>query len=87
MFIFTENFKHGDYIIGHSSGDMAVYDKTDEKGYIHFKYYYSGMFKELKSDEECKKYILHISYQKFFVLCNDKEKNKMDNLIKKRKKG
>lgn len=84
MFVFTENFKKGDYIISHTSGDMAVYDKADDRGYMHFKYYYSGMFKKLKDDDECKKYSLQINYQEFYELCNEEEKKQMDEIIKEK---
>lgn len=81
MFVFEENFKKGDYIISHASGDMAVYDKADDRGYMHFKYYYGGMFKELK---DCKNFTLQINYQKLYELCNEEEKKQMDEIIKEK---
>lgn len=85
MFVFTENFKKGDYIINHSSGDIAIYSKTDNRGYMHFSKYYTGMSKYLKSDNELKNYTMQINYQKFFELCNEEEKGFMDEMIKKEK--
>lgn len=83
MFIFEEKFKKGDYIINHTCGDIAVYDKMDKHGYIHFKYYYSNMFHHLKDVE---KYTLQVNYQKMFELCNDEEKIKFNEIIKKHEK-
>lgn len=70
-----EKFKQGDYIINRNCGDMAVYDKVDKKGYMHFSKYYGGMFKELK---DTSKFTLQLNYQKFYELCNESEKNKLD---------
>lgn len=78
MIVFEEKFKNGDYIINRKCGDMAVYDKTDKNGYMHFKYYYGKMF---DSFHDVKKYTMQINYQKFYELCNDDEKNRMDDLI------
>lgn len=75
-----EKFKKGDYIINRACGDMAVYDKVDKKGYMHFKYYYSGLFGELR---DCTVYTMQINYQKFYELCDDGEKGKMDRVIEK----
>lgn len=72
-------FTNGDYIINRKSKDMGVFDKVDKKGYMHFKYYYSGMFENLK---DVSTYTLFVDYQKFFELCNDEEKEKLDNVIK-----
>lgn len=65
-----EKFKKGDYIINRCSLDMAVYDKVDKKGYIHFKEYYSHMFKEF---HDVDKYTLQINYQNFYDLMNNEE--------------
>lgn len=51
MIVCEEKFKKGDYIINRSCGDMGVYDKCDNKGYMHFKYYYGKMFNVLKDCE------------------------------------
>lgn len=74
-----ENFKKNDYIVSPASGDMAIYDKVDKSGYMHFKEYYSNM---LKSFKDVKKYPLQINYQKFFRLCSKDEKDLLDNLLK-----
>lgn len=73
-----ERFKKGDYIINRTCGDMAIYDKLDSKGYMHFKRSYSAMFKELR---DIKAYTLQINYQTFYNLCNDDEKKKFDEII------
>lgn len=80
MIVFEEKFKKGDYIINRHCGDMAIYDKTDKNGYMHFKYYYGAM---LHSFHDIKKYTMQINYQKFYELCNDEEKLKFDEIIKK----
>lgn len=77
-----EKFKKGDYIINRSCGDMAVYDKTDKKGYMHFKYYYSAMFHELA---DCDKYVMQINYQKFYDNCNEMERKTMDDILTQNK--
>lgn len=82
MIIFKEKFKKGDYIINRKCGDIAVYDKCDDKGYMHFKHYYGDMFKKLK---DCKVYTMQINYQKFYDLCNEEEINKMNELVKNEK--
>lgn len=79
MFVFEEKFKRGDYIINRKCGDIAVYDKCDSKGYMHFKYYYGKMFDVLK---DCTKWNLQVNYQKFYDVCNDEEKAKLDEIIK-----
>ena len=78
-------FNPGDYIINRASGDMAIVDKVTKKGYYHFKAYYGSMFKELK-DVKNLNYDLQINYQKFYDLCNDDEKKKLDELIKNKGK-
>ena len=74
-----EKFKKGDYIISHHCGDMAVYDKIDKKGYMHFKHYYNAMF---HSFNNVKEYTMHINYQKYYDLCSEAEKEALDKLIK-----
>ncbi len=76
-------FKKGDYIINHTSGDMAIIDSVTPKNYYHFKAYYSSMFNELK-DVKNKLYDLQVNYQKFFDLCTDEEKKKLDDIIKEK---
>ena len=83
MFIFNANFKKGDYIINKASGDIAIVKSINDKGYYQFKEYYSEMFHELK-DLKNFNYELQVNYQKFFELCNDDEKKKLDEIIKKR---
>ena len=76
-------FKKGDYIINHTSGDLAIIDSVTPKNYYHFKAYYNAMFDELK-DVKNKLYDLQINYQKFYELCNEEEKKKMDEIIKEK---
>ena len=77
-------FKENDYIINDSSNDMAIIKGITKKGYYQFKAYYGGMFKKLK-DVTDKSYDLLINYQKFYRLCTDEEKNKLDDIIKNEK--
>ena len=44
--------------------------------------YYGNMFKQLK-DVKDKNYDLQINYQKFYELCDENEKKKLDEIIKK----
>lgn len=74
-------FKKGDYIINRNACDMAIIDSITPKGYYHFKEYYSAMFNELR-DAKNKLNDLQINYQKFWDLCTDEEKNKLNKLIK-----
>lgn len=60
MIVCEEKFKKGDYIINRKCGDMGVYDKCDNKGYMHFKYYYGKMFNVLK---DCEKWNLQLNYR------------------------
>ena len=76
-------FKNGDYIINHTSGDMAIIDSVTPKNYYHFKAYYSDMFHELKNLKKYP-YELQVNYQKFFDLCTDEEKKKLDDMIKEK---
>ena len=77
-------FKENDYIINHASGDMAIIDSITNKGYYHFKVYYSGMLEEFK-DGKNKLNDLQINYQKFWDLCTDDEKEKFDEIILREK--
>ena len=79
-------FKKGDYIINRTSGDMAIVKGVTKKGYYQFDVYYGAMFHELY-DVKKLNYDLQINYQKFYDLCNEEEKKKLDNLIKENKKG
>ena len=79
-------FKSGDYIINRTSGDMAIVKGVTKKGYYQFKAYYGSMFKELK-DVSSKNFDLQINYQKFYDLCNEEEKKKLDSIIEENKKG
>ena len=76
-------FKKGDYIINRASGDMAIVDSVTAKNYYHFKAYYGSMFNDLK-DVKNKLYDLQVNYQKFFDLCTDEEKKKLDDIIKEK---
>ena len=78
-------FKTGDYIINRTSGDMGIVKGVTKKGYYQFKAYYGSMFKELK-DVSSKNFDLQINYQKFYDLCNEEEKNKLDSIIEENKK-
>ena len=75
-------FGKNDYIINHASGDMAIVKDITKKGYYQFEVYYGDMFKQLKDvkDKSCD---LQINYQKFYELCTEDEKRKLDEIIKK----
>ena len=75
-------FQKGDYIINRTCGDMAIVKGVTKKGYYQFDAYYGGMFKQLK-DVKDKNYDLQINYQKFYELCDENEKKKLDEIIKK----
>ena len=76
-------FKKGDYIINRVSSDMAIVKGVTKKNYYQFDAYYGGMFKELK-DVKNSNYDLQVNYQKFFDLCTDEEKKKLDDMIKEK---
>ena len=76
-------FKEDDYITNRHSGDLAIVKGVTKKGYYQFKAYYGKMFDELK-DVKDKNYDLQINYQKFYDLCTDEEKKKLDKMIKER---
>ena len=76
-------FNPCDCIVNRSAGDIAIVKSINNKGYYQFKEYYNDMFHELK-DLKKYNYELQINYQKFFELCNDDEKKKIDDMIKKR---
>ena len=73
-------FQKGDYIINRTCGDMAIVKGVTKKGYYQFEAYYGGMFKQLK-DVKDKNYDLQINYQKFYELCDENEKKKLDEII------
>ena len=75
-------FKKGDYIINKTSGDMAIVKGITKKGYYQFEVYYGNMFHRLR-DVKNYNYDLQINYQKFYELCDEKEKNRLDEIIKK----
>ena len=75
-------FKPGDYIINRHSGDMAIVDNITPKNYYRFKAYWGHMFKELK-DVKDKNYELQVNYQKFYDLCTDDEKKRLNEIIEK----
>lgn len=79
-------FKKGDYIINRTCGDMAIVNGVTKNNYYTFKEYYSAMFHTLK-DLDRFKYELQVDYQKFFDLCKDDEKGRMDEIIAKRGGG
>lgn len=76
-------FKKDDYIINPTSNDMGIIKGITKKGYYQFEAFYGGMFKELK---DVKNYTLQINYQKFYELCNEEEKKKLDKIIEEDKK-
>ena len=76
-------FGKGDYIINPTAGDMAIVDSITKKNYYHFKVYYSAMFDEFR-DAKNKLNDLQVNYQKFWSLCNDDEKQRLDELIKEK---
>lgn len=77
-------FKKGDYIINRTSGDMAIVKGVTKRGYYQFEAYYGSMFGDLK-DVKNKNFDLQINYQKFYDLCTDDEKKKLDDIIKNKK--
>lgn len=77
-------FKKGDYIINRTSGDMAIVKGVTKRGYYQFESYYGSMFDDLK-DVKNKNFDLQINYQKFYDLCTDDEKKKLDDIIKNKK--
>lgn len=77
-------FKKGDYIINRTSGDMAIVKGVTKRGYYQFEAYYGDMFHELH-DVKNLNYDLQINYQKFYDLCTDDEKKKLDDIIKNKK--
>jgi hypothetical protein len=78
-------FKPCDCITNRTSGDLAIVKGVTKKGYYQFKEYYGSMFKELK-DVSNKNFDLQINYQKFYDLCNEEEKKKLDSIIEENKK-
>ena len=78
-------FKKGDYIINRNSGDMAIIKGVTKKGYYQFTAFYGHMFKKFK-DVKNFNYDLQINYQKFYDLCTDEEKKKLDDMIKEDEK-
>ena len=76
-------FKPQDYIINRASGDIAIVKGVTKKNYYQFDAYYGGMFKELK-DVKNSNYDLQVNYQKFFDLCTEEEKKKLDDIIKEK---
>lgn len=75
-------FQKGDYIINRTCGDMGIVKGLTKKGYYQFEVYYGDMFKQFK-DVKDKNYDLQINYQKFYDLCDENEKKKLDEIIKK----
>ena len=76
-------FKKGNYIINRNSGDIGIVKGVTKKNYYQFEAYYGAMFDELKNVKDLS-YDLQVNYQKFFDLCNEEEKKKMDNIIKEK---
>ena len=78
-------FKKGDYIVNRNVGDIAIVKGLTKKGYYQFEQYYDSMLDKLK-DLDKYSYELQIFYQKFWDFCNEKEKNKLDKIIKENEK-
>lgn len=76
-------FKKGDYIINRASGDMAIIKGVTKKNYYQFDAYYGAMFDALK-DVKNLNYDLQVNYQKFYDLCTEEEKKKLDDIIKEK---
>lgn len=76
-------FKPQDYIINRSAGDMAIIKRVTKKNYYQFDVYYGAMFDELK-DVKNKLNDLQVNYQKFWDLCTEEEKKKLDGIIKEK---
>jgi len=76
-------FKKGNYIINRASGDMAIVKGVTKKNYYQFDAYYGEMFKEFK-DVKNLNYDLQVNYQKFYDLCTEEEKKKLDDIIKEK---
>ena len=79
-------FGPGDYITNRYAGDIAIVDSITKKGYYHFKAYLRGFSGELK-DVKNKLNDLQINYQKFWDLCTEDEKRKLDETIKNKKEA
>lgn len=79
-------FQKGDYIINRHANDMAIVKGISKKGYYQFSVYYGGMFEEFKNTEKYN-YELQINYQKFWDLCTNEEKKKLDTLIKQKREN
>jgi hypothetical protein len=77
-------FKPGDYITNKKTGDLAIVKGVTKKNYYQFEVYYGAMFGELK-DVKNKLNDLQVNYQKFYELCNEEEKKKLDEIITKNK--
>ena len=78
-------YKKGDYITNPTSGDLAIIKGVTKKNYYQFEAYYGKMFNELK-DVKNPLFDLQVNYQKFYRLCNEEEKNKLNEIIKSNKK-
>lgn len=83
MIVIEPKFNKGDYIINRVSGDLAIVKGVTKKGYYQFEAYYSGMSKQLK-DLKNLTFELQVNYQKFYELCNDEEREKLECIIKEK---
>lgn len=75
-------FQKGDYIINRDAGDIGIVKSVSKKNYYQFSEFYGGMFDELK-DLSIYPYELQVNYQKFFDLCTEEERGRMDSIIAK----
>lgn len=75
-------FNKGDYLTYHGGRNFAVYDRTDKKGYMHFKYYYSWFFEKVLTD-----YTMIVNYQDNFKPISEDEKLKFNEILDLFKKG
>ncbi len=77
-------FNKGDYITNRDgSGDLAIIKGISKKNYYEFKVYYDNMFHKFK-DLKNMNYSLQVNYQKFWDLCTNEERDKLDVLIKEK---
>ena len=83
MGVIEPKFSKGDYIINRHSGNMAIVKGLTKKGYYQFTAYYGAMFDKLK-DLKKFAYELQVNYQKFYDICTEEEKEKMDKILKEK---
>lgn len=82
--IIEPKFVKGDYVINRSCGSIGIIKGITKKGYYQFSAYYDGMFHRMK-DVKNENHDLQVNYQKFWDICKDEERNRLDELIEKDK--